>query len=161
MDTMPVVAPVTPVLPLDFMVRVNRSEEPKDLHFTIELLHPELEFTGPSVYDLQASVRQWLHDGQKNRKYEHGNIIYEFLKATNSLAFCLNLQDGIAIQKMSIAIFCTLFGGNSVFLWASVRKYSDGKKFVPCLYAENNQVVLNWVPLTSYWNRHDVALRFI
>lgn len=144
---------------LDFFVRVDRSVKPSYPDWMRKVMHPELELAGLAEYDL-SQVEQWLHDDQKNGSVE-GNTIYKRLKKDNVLASCLNLQDGLAIQKKGIAVFRKLFSGKSVFLWGSVVQDRNGDLYVPYLYERYGGVVVRWHWLHSdCWDSSSPALRF-
>ena len=149
--------PPEPVL--DFLVRMDRSVKPSYPDWFKKLEHPELECSGPTEYDLQTAVQQWLHDEQKHRSVQ-GNTIYKHLTDTNALASCLNLQDGLAIQQKGIAVFRKLFGGKAVFLWGSVVQNRISSLDVPCLYVLGVKVVVSWDWLDRHWYSNDPALRF-
>ena len=155
----PVVLPEpTPEPVLDFLVRVDRAVKPSYPDWFKKLENPELECSGPAEYDL-SKVDQWLHDEQKRRSVQ-GNTIYKHLTDTNGLASCLNLQDGLAIQKKGIAVFRKLFGGKAVFLWGSVVQLRLGGLGVPCLCGRGGGVGLRWDWLGNGWSSDDPALRF-
>ena len=155
----PVVIPKpVPELPLDFLVRVDRSVKPTYPDWFKELEHPELELTGPAEYDLNT-VGLWLHDDQRNGVVV-GNTIYEHLKKYNALASCLNLQDGLAIQAKGIAVFRKLFADKAVFLWGSVVQYRVGNLNVPYLCEDGGRVVVIWNWLDGSFSSGRPALRF-
>ena len=152
--------PEPPLEPaLDFLVRVDRSVKPSYPNWFKKLEHPELECSGPTEYDLQTCVHQWLHKDQK-RGLVLGKTIYKYLQKGDALATCLNLQDGLAIQAKGIAVFRKLFGGKAVFLWGSVVRDRDGNLDVPYLYEDGGKVVVSWGWLGNNWNSRDPALRF-
>lgn len=158
-ELMLVEAPKPEPPPLDFIIRVDRSVKPNYPNWFKRLEHHELECSGPTEYNLQDGVEQWLHDEQK-RRLTPGNVIYKHLKDTNALESCLNLQDGLAIQQKGIAVFRKLFGGKAVFLWGSVVRGQDGNLNVPSLCELDGEVVVRW-----YWLGHNFlsghpALRF-
>lgn len=146
---------------LDFIVRVDRSVKPIYPDWFRELEHPELEGSGPSEYNLQDEVEQWLHDDQK-RGFGSvvGNTIYGHLQKGDALATCLNLQDGIAIQAKGIAVFRKLFGGKGIFLWGSVVRNRIGNLDVPFLCEDGDGVVVDWHWLANVWDSNNPALRF-
>lgn len=144
---------------LDFTVRVDRSVKPTYPDWLKKLMHSKLECSGPTEYNLQTGVEQWLHDDQKNGVVV-GNTIYDSLKKDNALASCLNLQDGLAIQQKGIAVFRKLFAGKAVFLWGSVVQFRDVDLFVPYLYESGGKVVVSWSWLDVYWYSSYPALRF-
>ena len=144
---------------LDFLVRVDRAVKPSYPDWFKKLEHPELECSGPTEYNLQTGVDQWLHDDQK-RGSVVGNTIYKHLQKGDNLATCLNLQDGLAIQAKGIAVFRKLFAGKAVFLWGSVVQRRSGRLHVPYLFEHGDEVVLIWDWLVFYWYSHNPALRF-
>ncbi|KKP86025.1 hypothetical protein A3B84_01615 [Candidatus Nomurabacteria bacterium RIFCSPHIGHO2_02_FULL_35_13] len=144
----------------DFIVQIDRLVKPTYPDWIKELVHPELELLGPAEYDLQAGVRQWLHDDQ-NRGYVRGGVIYKYLKDTNTLGSCLSLQDGLVIQQKGVEIFRELFKGKKVFLWKSVvQLHHDNYLLVPFLREEGGELVVHWRWLDDRWNLNDPALRF-
>lgn len=147
-----------PEPPLDFFVQVDRSVKPSYPDWFKRVMHPELECAGPAEYHLQG-VELWLHDDQKNGTVE-GNTIYKNLKKTKSLGSCLNLQDGLVIQKKGIAVFRKLFSGKAVFLWGSVVQRRYGNLIVPYLCEFDDKVVVRWYWLDDYWDSLNPALRF-
>ena len=149
--------PPEPVL--DFLVRVDRSVKPTYPDWFKKLEHPELECSGPTEYNLQTGVEQWLHDQQKCGSVQ-GNTIHTHLKKDNALTSCLNLQDGLAIQAKGIAVFRKLFGGKAVFLWGSVVRNRGGNLLVPYLYEYGDKVVVDWDWLDNNWFSNNPALRF-
>ncbi|HEX8993633.1 MAG TPA: hypothetical protein VF803_00075, partial [Candidatus Paceibacterota bacterium] len=66
----------------DTLIRIDRAASLTYPDWMKEVMHPELEHTGPAEYDL-TKVEQWLHDGQKNGKTMCGNAIYEHLKSND------------------------------------------------------------------------------
>ena len=149
----------TPEPMLDFIVRVDRSVKPTYPDQVKKVMHPELECSGPTEYNLQSDVEQWLHDDQKRGSVE-GNTIYKHLQKDDNLATCLNLQDGLAIQEKGIVVFRKLFAGNAVFLWGSVMQDQDGYLVVPCLIWDGGKVVVSWGWLDIDWSSSHPALRF-
>ena len=148
--------PPEPVL--DFIVRVDRSIKPSYPDWFKNLEHPELECSGPTEYNLQDGVVQWLANGQES--VIKGERIYAQLKKENALASCLNLQDGLAIQQKGIAVFRKLFGGKAVFLWGSVARDRSGDLRVPYLYENSGKVVVLWFWLGNDFDSFNPALRF-
>lgn len=146
--------------PLDTIVRVDRSIRPAYPEWVKDVLHPELELSGPAEYDL-AKVESWLHDDQKNGKLVRGEKLYKHLKSDNTLDSCLSLADALAIQAKGIAVFREYFNGKVPFFWKSVVRNDDGHLRVPFLCESGGEFRLGWNWLDSAW--HDVnypALRF-
>lgn len=146
--------------PTDLIIRVNRSVPPSYPDWMKEVMHPELESTGPAEYDI-SEAEQWLHDGQKEEKWTEGNKIYAHLKKNDMLKTCLGLRDLEEIQKKGIALFREHFKGNVVFGWKGVvvvrNRYGD--LGAPCLYGGGGAVVLNWYWLNFNWDGNNPALR--
>lgn len=147
-----------PQVTTEFMIHVDRKVKPIYPEFVKEVMHPELELTGPIEYDL-GEVGEWCHNDQKSGKVS-GHIIYKHLKTSNALATCLNLQDGLAIQKKGTAVFRKLFGRKSVYLWGSVVRDRGTYLNVPCLYGSGGKMELYWYWLGSDWSSFHPALRF-
>lgn len=142
---------------LDFIVRVDRSIKPNYPDWAKKVMHPELELAGPSEYDL-SQIDQWLHNDQKLGVVV-GNTIYKYLGKNNALTTCLNLQDGLAIQKKGIVVFRKLFTSKIVSLWGSVVRDSGGDLRVPYLVENNGRVVVDWGWLDSTWGSDNPSLR--
>jgi len=147
-----------PEVPLDTIIRVDRSVRPVYPDWMKKVMHPELEGAGPSEYDL-ATVEQWLHDDQK-KGVVVGNRIYDHLKKTDTLKTCLGLRDGEEIKKKGIEVFRKFFGGKAVFLWASVVRRRGGFLDVPCLIGDGGGVVVYWRWLDVGWLGSSPAARF-
>lgn len=147
-----------PEVEIDSIIRVDRSIRPSYPDWMKEVMHPELENSGPAEYDILA-VEQWLHDGQKDGKWIEGNKIYSHLKETNTLKTCLGLRDLEEIQKKGIAFFRKHFKGKAVFGWAGIVRNRNGNLSVPCLYEGGAKVVLNWHWTDSPWRSSNPALR--
>lgn len=147
-----------PEVPLDTIIRVDRSVRPVYPDWMKKVMHPELEGVGPSEYDL-ATVVQWLHDDQKTG-VATGNRIYDHLKKTDALKTCLGLRDGEEIKKKGIEVFRKFFRGKAVFLWASVVQDRDGDLGVPCLVGHGGDVVVYWYWLDYDWDGSGPAARF-
>jgi hypothetical protein len=145
-------------LPLNTIIRVDRSIRPVYPEWVKKVMHPELEDTGPAEYDL-AKVEQWLHDEQK-KGVMVGNRIYEHLKSNNMLASCLGLRDLEEIQKKGVRCFPKPVKGNAVFGWKSVVLGHGGNLSVPCLVEVGGGVLLDWYWLTHDWSDERPALRF-
>lgn len=146
-------------LVLDFTVHVDRSIKPSYPDWMRELMYPELELAGPALYNLKDGVERRVYDDQSD-DCALGSTIYKRLQKSRSLATCLNLQDGIAIQAKGIAVFRKLFAHKRVFLWGSVVEHSDGRLLVPFLYENGDEVGLDWRCSVCYWYYNDPALSF-
>ena len=141
------------------IICVDRSVKPTYPDWMQKLMHPELGCTGPIEYDLFSDVELWLHENQKNG-VATGNTIYEYLKSTNALGSCLNLQDGLAIQQQGITVFRELFKGEAAFLWASVGQSRTADLRVPYLCEFGDLVMVDWFWFDYYWKSRHPALRF-
>ncbi len=127
----------------NFIVRVDRMIHLAYPCWVKELVHPELECTGPMEFSL-SKVELWLYDGQKWRV--NIQAIYNYLKETDNLSLCLSLQDGLVIQKMGIGVFRKFFKGKAIFLWKSVVWDRHNHLQVPRLREVDSKVVINWFP---------------
>ena len=81
---------IVPPLPVDTIVRVDRSVKPSYPDWVAKVLYPEFECTGPAEFDL-ATLTSWFHDGQKNGGSVKGQVIYNHLKVEGMLPSCLSL----------------------------------------------------------------------
>ena len=124
-----------------------------------DVLHPELQNTGPAKYGI-AKLEQWLHDGQKDGKSVKGQVIYDHLKSSGLLEGCVGLADLLAIQQKGVAFFRRHFTGKAVFGWKSAVRDAGGSLSVPSLYGHGGEVVLDWGWLGSDWDGDGPALRF-
>ena len=148
-------------LPLDFIVRVDRSVKPKYSDLVKKLMHPELEAIGPAEYDLRKDVEEWLNDYQKEDIFE-GYKIYDQQKKDNTLIDCFGLTDLLAIQTKGINVFNELYAGKTVFGWKSVAEHQNGYLVAPGLFSDGcGEVVLRWYRLDTYYDSSNPALRFL
>jgi hypothetical protein len=139
-------------------IQVDRSVPPRYPKFVEAVLHPDLENTGPVMYDFE-SVTLWLHDEQSGNGIEASQV-YEHLKEKDMLKGCLNLQDGHAICKAGAAAFREVFEFDLPFLWKSVAKTTYGFN-VPYLTVFRRKVVIRWYLLSLHIDdRHPAALFF-
>lgn len=146
--------------PLDTIIRVDRSVRPTYPDWVDKVMHPELESTGPTEYDLATAVSLWRHDGQKGSRCT-GQVIYDHLKGSGMLASCLSLQDAVEIQKKGVAVFRQVFGNNFVYFWKSVVQYRGSRRLdVPYLFVGGGEVVLSWYWLDYDWFGGGPAVRF-
>ena len=152
-------APPKSEFPLDFVIHVDRKVKPTYPDWAKKLKHPEWECSGPIEYNLKNEVEQWFFEMQKYQSV-HGSRIYTHLKDSSTLVWCLNLQDGLAIQKKGLAMFRKLFEWKELFLWGSIVENHDGKLLVPYLYDFHEEVTMDWHCLDGYWDFRRPALRF-
>ncbi len=148
-----------PEVPLNTIIRVDRKVKPVYPEWKKDVLHPELEASGPPEYDL-STVGLFLHDGQKNGKWIEGNKLYAYLKKEDMLKTCLTLRDGEEIQKNGIEAFLKFFKDKALFLWGSVVRGRDGRLHVPYLNDGGDKVVLGWYWLDDGWDDYSPAGRF-
>lgn len=140
------------------IIRVDRSVRPSYPDWMKDILHPELELSGPAEFDL-SKVEQWLHDGQKGGKWIKGEKLYEHLKGNDMLDSCFNLADLLAIQTQGLETFRRFFKGKAVFGWKSIVRSRLGSLSVPCLIGGGSEVVLGWDWLDNGWSGSFPALR--
>lgn len=141
------------------IVRIDRSIRPAYPDWMKDVLHPELEATGPTEFDL-ATLDSYLFGKQQTGGVETGNRIYKHLKSENLLGSCLNLQDARAIQEMDIEAFRMHIKGKAVFFWKSVVRGRGSTLSVPYLCERGGQVRLLWLWLGHDCRHSDPALRF-
>jgi hypothetical protein len=129
---------------VDSIVHVDRSVKPVYPHWVVDVLHPELELSGPAEFDLSKDVELWLHDGQKNGNRITSQAVYEHLKSGNTLDSHLNLADLLAIQALGMETFCQYFSDKVVLAWKSVVRHRSGRLRMPYLFQHHNRVTLDW-----------------
>ncbi|HEY0221064.1 MAG TPA: hypothetical protein VGC58_02465, partial [Candidatus Paceibacterota bacterium] len=91
---------LTLVEPAPDTIFVDRSVRPRYPDWMKEVLHPELEATGPNKFEA-GRLNLWLHDGQKDGLVK-GRVIYDHLKSNDMLSSCLGLRDLEEIRKKGI-----------------------------------------------------------
>jgi len=141
---------------LDFTIRVDRPVKPNYPDWgEMRLVHPELELAGPHEYNLQTEVGI-LHLDESKRRSVSGKEIYKYISDKGVLTSCLNLQDGVAIQKKGDVMFRSLYANRVIPLWASVIENHDGDWFVPCLVTRlefrSRKVRILWYKVNSVFN---------
>lgn len=142
------------------IIYVDRSLKPSYPDWVKEVIHPELECTGPAEFDL-SKVEQYLYGNQKMCGYETGNAIYAHLKESKLLESCFNLQDLLAIQATGVEVFRTHFEGKAVFAWKSVARHRYAYLGVPYLCESDDRVTLRWLWLDYHWRDYRPALRSV
>jgi len=140
------------------VVRVDRSIRPTYPDWTKNVIHPELETTGPAMF-YAGALEQYLVPGQVDGVVE-GNFIYKHLTGGKMLEECLGLRDLEEIQKMDLDFFRKHFPGKAVFGWKSVVQSRLGDLNVPYLVENVGKVVLFWLWLDHRWDSNDPALHF-
>ena len=129
---------------------VDRSVKPTYPEWMKEVLHPELEHTGPSHLD-PALAPLYFHLKQQNGGVLEGNQLYASLKETGLIELCYSLRDGEELTKNS-QLFPESWKGKYVFLWKSVVQDRNGSLFVPCVCWLDGQVCLDWFWLGHFWH---------
>lgn len=153
--------PPKPETVIDPTIHVDRSIRPTYPSWTGMVMHPELENVGPTSYNI-TTVDQWLHDRQQNGGCVKGQIIYDYLEATDidALKTCLGLRDLEEIQKKGVVFFREHFKGKAVFGLKSVVRDHNGRLYAPYLFEYGDEVILHWHWLEYGWNVVNPALRF-
>jgi len=147
-------------VPLNTVVRVNRSVRPAYPDWVDKVMNPELESSGPAEYDLVTSIALWRHDGQESGVVT-GQVVYDYLREHGMLTSCLSLSDALEIQKKGVAVFRKVFGDNAVYFWKSVVQDRDVRLLdAPCLCVGGGGVALRWHRLGSVWGGSRPAVRF-
>ena len=152
-------APVVKETEISNLICVDRAIRPTYPDWVKEVLHPELENSGPAEYDA-SQLEQWLHDSQKNGGWVKGQVIYDHLVATDTLKDCASLRDLEEIQKKGVYFFRKYFQGKAVYGWKSVVRSADGSLCVPYLYERGVGVGRVWGWLDDVWCGRRPALRF-
>ena len=124
------------------------------------VIHPELECTGPAEYDLQTAFEQWPYEQQK-LETEKGNVSYNYLKNTNTLASCIGIDDLFAFQAKGVVLYRRLYKGKAILGWKSVAKDSYGNLFVPFLYeGVSDDVEIGLLCLNLNFGKEYITLLF-
>jgi|WetSurMetagenome_2_1015567.scaffolds.fasta_scaffold00428_4 hypothetical protein len=143
---------------LDTIIRVNHSVSPVYPSWMRKVLHKDLEFFGPSEYDISLA-KEWYHPEQENGVIK-GEVIYKYLKDNDMIKDQLGLADLLAIQAKGIAFFHKYFAGKTVSGWKSVIWSSHESFNVPYLVERRGEVILRWPWLGLDWDSRSPALRF-
>lgn len=147
----------------DQIVLVDRTIQPVYPDWMKQVLHPELELTGPSQFDV-AKMGRWLHDCQRTGISSTGDRIYQYLKKREALQYCLNLADLVAIQAKGIDFYCQHFGERIIVDgWKSeIKGNSDGIKgvFHPYLKILGKWLLLDWGLLDTWFGREQPVFFF-
>lgn len=138
------------------LIRIDRTKKPVYPDWFKELVHPELEHTGPTEYD-PTRIELYLHQKQKDEVITGHDLLKHF-EETDTLKDCANLQDALAIQKLGIKMFRKIFGKNYVFCWKSVVRGRDGNLRVPYVNGAGGKVFLNWGWLDAKWHSYNPAV---
>lgn len=146
-----------PEAPLTTLIKVDRSIGPVYPDWVKDILHPDLELSGPGEFDL-ANVEQWLHEKQKTGRIV-GNDLYAYLQKEGMLQSCLSLRDGEEIRKNGVEAFRKFFKGKYLFLWRSVVRGRSGSLDVPYLCGDGVRVVVGWRWLDRGWDGYGPAGR--
>ncbi len=122
--------------------------------------HTEFDRADTVEYCLDQ-VKLWLLHTQENGGVIGGKALYEYIKNSGILSTCLALRDLEEIQKLGIEVFRKYFGGQAIFAWKDVVQFRSGNRQVPCLFAFEGEVVMDWRSLDDDWNDSDPAARFV
>jgi len=146
-------------IPVTTIVHIKRSIKPTYPDFVKKVMHPKLESTGLTEYNIATEISLWLHHNQREYVVT-GQLIYDYLRKNNMLEFCGNLQDAQAIQKLGVASFQKAFDDKIVYFWKSVVQHRDGNLCIPFLYVDGGRVVLGWDWVSDLWFDSMPAVRF-
>lgn len=114
-----------------------------------EILHPELAGTGPESYRL-SELDLYVHPDQASNM--NGMALYGHVKDTGKINDSLELSDLHAIQALGIDAYRRNFAGKVLIAWKSVVRNGDGNLCVPCLFEDDDKVVLGWSWLDGDFN---------
>lgn len=141
------------------IISVDFSVRPSYPVWVKKVVHPRLELTGPTEYNV-GTVERWIHEGQKNNGEIEGQIIYSFLKRKKMLGSCLGLRDLEKIQRKGVAFAHKYFQESLCFGWRSVVLDRSGYLHAPYLYENGYDVLVNWRWLGLSWSGYYTALLF-
>lgn len=147
---------------VDTVVHVSCIARPEYPSWMGRVIHPELQNTGPSQYDLRTDVTPWRHDRQKDGKdLPSGEVVYDYLEKRDEIDSCLGLVDRAEIKKMGAQVFCEIFGDEALlFFPRSMVEDRSEISHVPFLFVFNNEVRDGWYWLGGYWQARYLTLRF-
>lgn len=141
---------------LDFKICIDRSKLPIYPDWVDKVIHPDLEVTGPYVYNL-LRLGTWSY----NQSIETCGHVYNYLlQNQDSLSKCLGLADLHAIQTKGTIVFLKRFGDKPVFGWKSVVQSDNGFLKVPYLTEHEGNVILLWIWLDDYHNNIRTIFHF-
>jgi hypothetical protein len=131
------------------ILTIDREVKPTYSDWMKEVMHPELENTGPSHLDPGSAVL-YLHPKQKNGGVMGGDKLYGFLKDTGLIEHCLDLRVGEELAGQP-HLWPAVWKGKAVSLWKSVVLDHDGNLSVPHVYENFSVVSVYWVRLDFDW----------
>jgi len=132
----------------DIIICIDHTVRPEYPNTVKEVMHPELERLGPSIYSLSSDVELYLTNTQKGKKWSKAKNIYALLKKEDKLKHCLGLKDAMEIQKKGVVVFRELFGDKWLYCWKSTVKQFNNEIVVPATYVAHingaDEVVIDW-----------------
>ena len=142
------------------LVTVDHKITPATPTWFKEWKYPDLNKVGDykSVFSAE-SLERWRHDDQKIGVVT-GKFLHKYMLETDLIKGSLSLRELEEIQKKGIAYFRKHFKSLAVFAWASVAMSVVGKRHVPYLVGDGDEVVLLWHWLGHSWVANNPALRF-
>jgi len=113
------------------LILVDRSIVPTLPHHAayckIEMLHPELQTSGPAkinLHNLEFHSGPYPEIGRSG--WVKGSYIYEYIIEHSLIERCLNSRDAEEIRNMGTEIFSRYFGNKRVPIWKSALGGSRG-----------------------------------
>lgn len=159
-------AKIVEVEQFDPMVWVNWVSPLKYPYPVKEIMHPELENSGPACFDVKKSVEMWWDRDQG--QHVKGTIIYENLKKAGALENCLGIREAIAIRERGPRFLQHFFRPTLdhpaiswLLAWKSVfREAQFGCLSVPYLFRTDKSVKIGSVNIESEIYNDCPALMF-
>lgn len=139
------------------MIVVNRTVQISYPEGVRSLLHPELEKTGPTEYNVKT-IGFWREEHQAKGGGCSGTIILDQL--SRRLSDCLGWYDLNAIKRRGPAFFRENFYDNAVYGWRSAVRSHDGRIHVPFLVDDMSNLLLSWRAIENGFSFEDPALLF-
>ena len=127
-------------------IRIDRSVRPNYPDWVAQVVHPELEDTGPKDFRDRKAFVNWI------RGKHRAGLLNDHITHLSHLRDCLNLQDGKELLKYT-GLIPDLFTGDEdewgecLYLWKSVVWDNRGNLQVPIVHPD----CIDWLPLEPHW----------
>lgn len=131
-------------LEIDPFVYVDHSRSVKEPYWFTCGFFGEYEKCGPIMYNIPSLIRSNHNRDSNDTEWVSAAEFYKRL-SPKMVQGCLSLADGKAIQEKGIIFFRRHFKGKRVFLWRSAGKNQANYDYVPCVFEESGEVVLEWI----------------
>lgn len=140
-------------------VTVDRSVDPKANEWLLTYWDPELQKSGPEIYDLSEDIKFLRKPGGE---FQTGLQIYTELKKLDLLKKCLNLQDCQAIKELGPEVFIEVFGEVTLYFFGSAIHTVQYCPLIPtlCVGIEESDIRDVYCVATDLMKDRDKVLMF-